>query len=239
MRVNGLYGHVRSNDVRSLALFAGFVAAFHLLAVLALVVPLAMLDPDHAPLYGWTGYLVRWVPIVTIIGALLFAHADGVARPHRSPQDGFPLRRRSRRAAALPYRRAAGNRRRPADPVCRRHRQSGAQRIRLRHPAEGRRARLHARADRWAGRRRTGGRRSARNRPHRERRHPPDRGHQCLPRHAETAAAAAQHAAREPDLGGLHASDPGRCCCPSWSCSSSSRCSCAGSPSTAATSRGC
>jgi len=73
MRVNGLYGHVRNNDVRSLALFAGFVAAFHLLAMLALVVPLAMLDPDHAPLYGWTGYLVRWVPIVTVIGALLFA----------------------------------------------------------------------------------------------------------------------------------------------------------------------
>jgi Zn-dependent protease with chaperone function len=73
MRVNGLYGHVRSNDVRSLAMFAGFVAAFHLLAMLALLVPLVMLDPEHAPLYGWTGYLVRWVPIVTVIGALLFA----------------------------------------------------------------------------------------------------------------------------------------------------------------------
>jgi Zn-dependent protease with chaperone function len=73
MRVNGLYGHVRNNDVRSLALFAGFVAAFHLLAMLALVVPLAMVDPDHAPLYGWTGYLIRWVPIVTVTGALLFA----------------------------------------------------------------------------------------------------------------------------------------------------------------------
>src|SRR5262249_43638301 len=51
----------------------GFVAAFHLLAMLALLVPLAMVDPDHAPLYGWTGYLVRWVPIVTIVGAALFA----------------------------------------------------------------------------------------------------------------------------------------------------------------------
>jgi Zn-dependent protease with chaperone function len=73
MRVNGLYGYVRSNDARSLALFAGFVAAFQLLAMLALVVPLAMYDPDHGPLYGWTGYLVRWVPIVTVIGAILFA----------------------------------------------------------------------------------------------------------------------------------------------------------------------
>jgi Zn-dependent protease with chaperone function len=73
MRVNGLYGHVRHNDARSLALFAAFVAAFHILAMLGLVVPLAMLDPEHAPLFGWTGYLVRWVPIVTVIGALLFA----------------------------------------------------------------------------------------------------------------------------------------------------------------------
>jgi len=73
MRVNGLYGHVRSNDARSVALFAGFVAAFHLLAMLGLLVPLAMLDLEHAPLYDWTGYLVRWVPIVTVIGAVLFA----------------------------------------------------------------------------------------------------------------------------------------------------------------------
>jgi Zn-dependent protease with chaperone function len=73
MQVNGLYGHVRSNDARSLALFVGFVAAFHLLAMLGLIVPLAAYDPEHAPLYGWTGYLIRWVPIVTVIGAVLFA----------------------------------------------------------------------------------------------------------------------------------------------------------------------
>src|SRR5215467_7829086 len=73
MGVNGLYGHVRSNDARSLALFAGFVAAFHVLAMLGLIVPLAMYDPEHAPLYGWMGYLVRWVPIVTVVGAILFA----------------------------------------------------------------------------------------------------------------------------------------------------------------------
>src|SRR5215831_4802620 len=73
MRVNGLYGHVRSNDARSLALFAGFVAAFQLLAMLGLIFPLGMLDPDHAPLFGWTGYLVRWVPVVTVVGAILFA----------------------------------------------------------------------------------------------------------------------------------------------------------------------
>jgi Zn-dependent protease with chaperone function len=73
MRVNGLYGHVHNNDVRSLALFGGFVAAFHLLAMFTLLVPLAIFDPHHAPLYGWTGYLIRWVPIVSVVGAVLFA----------------------------------------------------------------------------------------------------------------------------------------------------------------------
>jgi Zn-dependent protease with chaperone function len=73
MRVNGLYGHVRSNDARSLALFGAFLLAFHLLAMLALLVPLAMFDPAHSPLYGWAGYLIRWVPLVTLAGAVLFA----------------------------------------------------------------------------------------------------------------------------------------------------------------------
>ena len=73
MRVNGLYGHVRENDVRSLVLFAGFVAAVHLLAMLSLALPLALYDPRHAPLYDWGGYLTRWVPVVTLAGAVLFA----------------------------------------------------------------------------------------------------------------------------------------------------------------------
>lgn len=73
MRVNGLYGHVRSNDARSMALFAAFLVAFQVMAMLALLVPLAMFDPTHSPLYGWAGYLVRWVPLVFLAGAVLFA----------------------------------------------------------------------------------------------------------------------------------------------------------------------
>ena len=73
MRVNGLYGHVHQNDARSLMLFGGFVIAFHLLALLGLLIPLAMFDPAHAPIYDWAGYFRRWVPIVTLAGALLFA----------------------------------------------------------------------------------------------------------------------------------------------------------------------
>ena len=53
MRVNGLYGHVRSNDARSVALFAGFVAAFHLLDPLELNFefrrPMRFLDMEGGP----------------------------------------------------------------------------------------------------------------------------------------------------------------------------------------------
>jgi Zn-dependent protease with chaperone function len=73
MRVNGLYGHVRSNDARSLALFGAFLLAFHVMAMVSLLVPLAMFDPEHSPLYGWSGYLTRWVPLVTLAGGALFA----------------------------------------------------------------------------------------------------------------------------------------------------------------------
>lgn len=72
MRVNGLYGHVRRNDARSVMLFAAFVAAFHVLALLSLLVPLAMLDQAHAPLTAPLGYVVRWMPLVTVLGGVLF-----------------------------------------------------------------------------------------------------------------------------------------------------------------------
>jgi len=63
MRVNGLYGHVRSNDLRSLVLFAGFVVAFHVMAVLALGVGLLL-----APLVVLVRDLERVVRIALRLG---------------------------------------------------------------------------------------------------------------------------------------------------------------------------
>ena len=40
LRVNGFYGHVRRNDLRSAAMFAGFLVAFQIVAAVALVLPL-------------------------------------------------------------------------------------------------------------------------------------------------------------------------------------------------------
>jgi Zn-dependent protease with chaperone function len=72
LRINGLFGWVSHNDRRSATLFLGFVLVFHLLAAVGLFVPLAIEDLAHAPVYNWTGYAMRYVPLATAAGALLF-----------------------------------------------------------------------------------------------------------------------------------------------------------------------
>ena len=57
LRVNGLFGWIAANDRRSLVLFAGFLAALHVGAVLALYLPLAALDPEHAHIIFFGAFL--------------------------------------------------------------------------------------------------------------------------------------------------------------------------------------
>ena len=71
----GLYGHVRSNHLRSLALFAGFVVAFQIMAGAVMLTPLLMFDAAHAPIVSWAGYAGRYLLPVTLAGILLFAVA--------------------------------------------------------------------------------------------------------------------------------------------------------------------
>ena len=72
LRINGLFGWVGYNDRRSAMLFAGFLLASQLLAMVSLFIPLAMLDPDHAPVYAWGGYFLRYGPVVTLASLLTF-----------------------------------------------------------------------------------------------------------------------------------------------------------------------
>lgn len=73
LRVNGLFGWVEANDRRSLVLFAGFLAAFHVGAMLALYLPLAAFDPEHAPVFAWVGYATRYLAVVSLAGVSLLA----------------------------------------------------------------------------------------------------------------------------------------------------------------------
>jgi Zn-dependent protease with chaperone function len=89
LRVNGLFGWVSHNDRRSMLLFVSFVFAFHLLGLIGLFLPLAMVDPDHAPIYNWGGYALRYIPLVTLwaVGVFLFQlwwHVNNVRK-----QSGF------------------------------------------------------------------------------------------------------------------------------------------------------
>ena len=72
LRVNGFHGHVRRNDMRAIAMFAGFLLAFQLLAAVVLFVPLVFLDIRHALILDPLGYLKRYVPLVLAAGAVLF-----------------------------------------------------------------------------------------------------------------------------------------------------------------------
>lgn len=72
LRVNGFYGHVKRNDLRSAAMFGGFLVAFQAVAAVVLFLPLLFLDPLHAPLLGTFGYAERYAPLVFAAGVLLF-----------------------------------------------------------------------------------------------------------------------------------------------------------------------
>lgn len=71
LRVNGFYGHVRRNDVRSLAMFAGFLVAFQIVAAVVLFLPLLFLDSMHSPIFPLR-YAGRYVPVVAVLSVGLF-----------------------------------------------------------------------------------------------------------------------------------------------------------------------
>lgn len=71
-QVNGFYGHVRRNDLRSAALFIGFGLAFELAAAVALALPLMLLDARHAPILHPTAYVMRYGAWVWLAGTVLF-----------------------------------------------------------------------------------------------------------------------------------------------------------------------
>jgi Zn-dependent protease with chaperone function len=71
-RVNGLYGHVRRNDLLSVVLFAGFLIGFHIAAVAVLLLPLMMFDPSRAPMPDTMAYVSSYGIWITLAAGLFF-----------------------------------------------------------------------------------------------------------------------------------------------------------------------
>ena len=69
----GLYGHVEENRKRSILLFAGFIVAIEVMAVVLLIGPTLLWDWDHSPLVAPLGYLARYALPVALIGFIVYA----------------------------------------------------------------------------------------------------------------------------------------------------------------------
>jgi len=69
----GLYGHVEENRKRSILLFAGFILAIELMALVMLIGPTLLWDWNHSPLVAPLGYLARYALPVALIGFAIYA----------------------------------------------------------------------------------------------------------------------------------------------------------------------
>jgi Zn-dependent protease with chaperone function len=72
LRINGFYGHVRRNDLLSVATFAGFIVALQIIAAPVLALPLFFLDIGHSPLFP-KAYASRYALPILLAGTGLFA----------------------------------------------------------------------------------------------------------------------------------------------------------------------
>ena len=71
LRVNGLFGHIKANDFRSVVSFLGFAVAIQIMAAGVLLIPLMFIDAAHAPLH-LGAYLFRYGSAVMLITCGLF-----------------------------------------------------------------------------------------------------------------------------------------------------------------------
>jgi Zn-dependent protease with chaperone function len=83
MRVNGFYGHIQRNRLRSVVMFGGFLVAIEIIAAVVLTVPLFFLAPKYCPLLELTAYFSAFGLPVAGAGLVLFAgnyfwHLDNI-----------------------------------------------------------------------------------------------------------------------------------------------------------------
>ncbi|HZF42313.1 MAG TPA: M48 family metalloprotease [Sphingomonadaceae bacterium] len=91
LRVNGFVGHVRRNDMLSLAMFAGFALAFQMIAAAVLFVPLLIFDTAHAPVLGNGAYFARYAWLMLLLSFGLFLIGFGLHSDQVRESVGFTI----------------------------------------------------------------------------------------------------------------------------------------------------
>ncbi len=74
LTVNGLYGHVARNNMRSMWMFLGFVIAYQLVGAGLLTLPLLFFDVKNFPILSPISYFLNYGWIVFILSAVAFAY---------------------------------------------------------------------------------------------------------------------------------------------------------------------
>ena len=72
LRVNGFFGHIQRNNLRSMAMFLGFAVACQLIGMAMLVAPLLIFDRDYEPVSNFSNYMQFYGVAVFVFSALIF-----------------------------------------------------------------------------------------------------------------------------------------------------------------------
>ena len=73
LRVNGFFGHIQRNNLRSMAMFLGFAVACQLIGIAMLVGPLMLLDRAHEPMSHFGPYMERYAIAVFVFSVVLLS----------------------------------------------------------------------------------------------------------------------------------------------------------------------
>lgn len=72
LNVNGFFGHIQRNHLRSLLMFFGFAIACQLIGIAGLVGPLVIFDRAHEPVSAFPAYVERYALGVFAVSSILF-----------------------------------------------------------------------------------------------------------------------------------------------------------------------
>ena len=78
LRVNGFFGHIQRNNLRSALMFLGFAVACQLIGIAMLVGLMMFFDQQHHPLHDLSSYFQKYGVVIFLISAVLLLMRFGL-----------------------------------------------------------------------------------------------------------------------------------------------------------------